>query len=161
MTDKIKDADFIEEVEGVDAPLFSAKELEAIKAQAKAEVIADKKAAAKKDMLAAEKKRLQREEGLTTGNSHMDEIVNVTIDLAPYADSIRVNGTPYWHGHSYPVPRHIAVSLQETMFQTWKHQGTIKGESLSEFYAKQHVDNLYKVGKDGTTSLRTFSAKGQ
>lgn len=161
MTDKIKDADFIEEVEGVDAPLFSAKELEAIKAQAKAEVLADKKAAAKKDMLAQEKIRLQREEGLTTGNSHMDEIVNVTIDLAPYADSIRVNGHPYWHGRSYPVPRHIAVSLQETMFQTWKHQGTIKGESMSEFYAKQHVDNLYKVGKDGTKSLGVFSAKGQ
>ena len=161
MTDKTKEPDFIEEVEGVDAPLFSAKELEAIKLQAKTEVLADKKAAAKKDMLAQEKIRLQREEGLTTGNSHMDEIVNVTIDLAPYADCIRVNGTPYWHGRSYPVARHIAVSLQETMFQTWKHQGTIKGESLSEFYAKQHVDNLYKVGKDGTKSLGVFSAKGQ
>lgn len=158
MTDKTKDADFIEEVEGVDAPMFSAKELAEIKAQAKAEVIADKKAAAKKDMLATEKVRLQREEGLTTGNSHMDEIVNVTIDLAPYAASIMVNGKPYWHGHAYPVPRHVAVSLQETMFQTWKHQGTIKGESLSEFYAKQHVDNLYTVkGK----SVGTFSAKGQ
>lgn len=141
-----------------DQPMFSAKELEAIKAQAREEILADKKAAAKKDMLAAEKVRLQREEGLTTGNSHADEIVNVTIDLAPYAPSILVNGLPYHHGRTYPVPRHVASSLQETMFNTWKHQGTIKGESLSEFYAKQHVNDLYTVkGK----SLKTFSALGQ
>jgi len=148
-----------EAVAGADAPMFSAKELEAIKAQARKEILDDKKAAAKREMLATEKVRLQREEGLTTGNSHADEIVNVTIDLAPYAASILVNGMPYHHGRTYPVPRHVASSLQETMFNTWKHQGTIKGESMSEFYAKQHVDNLYKVG--GTPSISTFSAKGQ
>lgn len=139
-----------------DAPLFTQKELDDIKAQARKEIMADKKAAAKKSMLAEEKVRLQREEGLTTGNSHADEIVSIHIDLAPYAPSILVNGTPYWHGMTYPVPRHIAASLQDTMFMTWKHQGTIKGEALSEFYAKKHVDDLYKVG---SRSLGTFSAK--
>lgn len=147
-----------EDLPSDDLPMFSEKELAEIKAQARKEILADKKSAAKKDMLAAEKVRLQREEGLTTGNSHADEIVNVTIDLAPYAASILVNGLPYHHGRTYPVPRHVAMSLQETMFNTWKHQGTIKGESLGEFYAKKHVDELYTVkGK----SAATFSAKGQ
>lgn len=151
--------DFIEEEvpAGADAPLFTAKEIAEIKAAAKAEILKDKKAAAKKQMMAEEKLRLQREEGLTTGNSYMDEIVTVTIDLAPYAAHILVNGHAYWHGRTYPVPRHVAVSLQETMFNTWRHQSEIKGESLKEFYAKKHVEELYKVG--GTTSLKILSAR--
>ena len=156
MTDKAPD--FLEEEPEGEKPLFSAKEIAAIKAEAKAEIMEGKKKALKKDMIAAEKQRLQREEGLTTGNSHMDEIVHIGIDLAPYAPSIIINGHSYWHGRSYSVPRHIAMSLQETMFNTWKHQGTIKGESLSEFYAKKHVDDLYKVG---SKSLGTFSAGNQ
>ena len=78
MTDKTPQ--FIEPEAG-DAPLFSEKEIAEIKAKAKAEIIAAKKDALRKDMIAAEKHRLQVEEGLTTGNSHMDEIVNITIDL--------------------------------------------------------------------------------
>lgn len=140
-----------------EAPLFTEKELAAIKADARAEIMADKKKAAKAQLLAAEKDRLRREEGLTTGNSHADEIVNIRIDLAPFAANVLVNGQAYWHGRMYPVPRHVANSLQETMFNTWKHQGTIKGESLTEFYAKKHVDDLYKVG---SPSLKTFSAAG-
>ena len=154
MTDKTPQ--FIEPEAG-DAPLFSEKEIAEIKAKAKAEIIAAKKDALRKDMIAAEKHRLQVEEGLTTGNSYMDEIVNITIDLAPFAPSIIINGRSYWHGKNYPVARHVAMSLQETMFNTWKHQGTIKGESLSEFYAKKHVDELYTVGKGS----HTFSARGQ
>jgi hypothetical protein len=150
MTDKIPE--FVEP----DAPLFTDKEIAAIKAKAREEIITAKKDALRKDMIAAEKLRLQREDGLTTGNSHMDEIVNVTIDLAPFAPAIVVNQQSFWHGRSYTVPRHVAMSLQETMFNTWKHQGTIKGESLSEFYAKKHVDELYTVGKGS----KTFSAAG-
>lgn len=149
--------DIFEEPEGADAPLFTAEEIAKIKADARAEIIKDKKAAVKKQMMADEKLRLQREEGLTTGDSHADEIVNVHVDLAPYAPNILVNGQAYWHGRTYPVARHIANSLQDTMFRTWQHQAEIKGESLKEFYAKKHVDDLYKVG---TTSLKTLSARG-
>lgn len=141
------------------APLFSDKEIADIRAAAREEILKDKKAAARKQMMAAEKLRLQREEGLTTGNGHLDEIVTVTIDLAPYAPHILVNGHAYWHGQSYPVPRHVAASLQETMFNTWRHQSTIRGESLNEFYAKKHVNDLYAVG--GTTSLATLSARSR
>jgi hypothetical protein len=139
-----------------DKPLFTAKELADIKAKAREEIMADKKAAAKKDLIAGEKQRLQREEGLTTGNGHMDQIVSIHIDLAPYAPNILVNGHPYWHGKQYTVPRHVAISLQETMFNTWRQESIRKGESYSEFYAQKHVDELYRVGK----SLGTFSARG-
>ncbi len=143
-----------------DAPLFTAKEIAEIKAAARDEVLKDKKAAAKKKMMADEKQRLQREEGFTTGNSHADEIVTVYVNLAPYAPHILVNGHAYWHGQSYPVPRHVAASLQETMFHTWKHQSAIRGESLSEFYANKHVTDVWAVGKGGP-SLATFSARGK
>lgn len=140
-----------------DKPLFTPKELADIKAKAREEVMADKKAAAKKDLIAREKQRLQREDGLTTGNSHMDQIVSVNIDLAPYADRILVNSVAYYHGQRYSVPRHVAMSLQETMFRTWQHQAEIKGESMREFYAKKHVDELYRVGSKAGAVV---SAKG-
>lgn len=149
--------DFIEEGPEEEKPLFSAKEIADIKAKARAEIIDDKKASLKKQMIADEKRRLRLEEGLTVGNSFMDEIVSITIDLAPYAPSIIINGRSYWHSKTYPVARHIAMSLQETMFNTWKHQGTIKGESLNEFYAQKHVQDVWAIGKGGK-SLGTFSA---
>ena len=155
MTDKIENFDEPEYEN--DKPLFTAEEEAKIRAEAKAEILKDKKAAAKKDMIAKEKIRLQREDGLTTGNSHADQIVSINIDLAPYAPHILVNGSPYWHGKRYSVPRHVAVSLQETMFRSWQHQAEIKGESMREFYAKKHVDELYRVGNK---SGATFSAKG-
>lgn len=161
MTDKSKLDEFIDELAAPavasEHPLFTPKELEAIKTEARAEVMADKKKAAKASMLDAEKIRLQREEGLTTGNSHMDEMMTVTIDLAPFSDRILVNQQPYWHGKTYTVARHIAESLRETMFRTWAHQNEIDGKGLREFYAKQHVQDLFKVT---TPAKATFSARG-
>lgn len=157
MTDK-KDSGFIEEPEDTSThPLFTTKELDEIKAAARAEVMADKKKAAKKMMMEEEKIRLQREEGLTTGNSHMDEMMTLTIDLAPFSDRVLVNQQPYWHGKQYTVPRHVAESLRETMFRTWQHQNEIDGKGLREFYAKQHVEQLFQVG---TKARHSFSAKG-
>lgn len=151
-------ADFIEDDGAPESehPLFTAKELAAIKAEAKAKVLADKKADLRKKLMEEETRRLRLEEGYTTGNSHMDEIMTITVDLAPYANKILVNGQAFWHGTSYTVPRHVAESLRETMFRSWQHQNEIDGKGMREFYAKQHVQNLYKVG---TPARATFSAR--
>ena len=157
MSDKIENFDEPEVEHEADKPMFSAEDIAKIRAEAKAEILKDRKAAAKKDMIAKEKHRLQREEGLTVGNSHMDQIVSINIDLAPYANRILINGESYFHGQRYSLPRHVAMSLQETMFRTWQHQAEIKGESYREFYAKKHVDDLYRVGSKSGASI---SARG-
>ena len=148
MADKEKPTDELWEG-GEDAPILSEKEIAAIKAEAKAKILAERKSAEKKKILEQETQRLKNEEGLVTGDGYKDEIVSITVDLAPFSPSININGRPYWHGRTYNVARHVADTIRDQMFQTWKHQNEIDGKSLSDFYAKKHIADLYVVKKGG------------
>jgi hypothetical protein len=130
-----------------EAPILSAKEVEAIKAEAKAKILAERKSAAKADLLARETQRLKNEEGMVTGLGHQDEIVNITIDLPTFAPSININMRPYWHGHTYPVPRHVAETLRDQMQNCWRHQNQIDAKDLASFYASRRVTEMHKVAK--------------
>lgn len=154
MADKEKPTDELWEG-GEDTPILSEKEIAAIKAEAKAKILAERKSAEKKKILEQETQRLKNEEGLVTGDSYKDEIVSITVDLAPFSPSININGRPYWHGRTYNVARHVADSLREQMYRTWQHQNEIDGKSLNEFYARKHVADLYKVKKGGTVIDRS------
>lgn len=145
-----------EDDQPAEQPMFTAKELKDIKDKAKSEVMAAKKESVRKRLMDEEKNRLMLEDGLTTGNSHMDEVMTITIDLASYANKILVNGKAYWHAQTYTVARHVAESLRETMFRTWQHQNEIDGKGMRDFYAQKHVQDLYKVG---APSRATFSAR--
>lgn len=127
------------------AGLLTAAEIEEIRKKARAEIMDDKRGKAKQEVLAAEKLRLQREEGLTTGNGHQDQVMSITIDLAPYAPYININSQCYYHGRTYQVPRHVADTLRDQMFMTWKHQNQIDGKDANQFYAAKHVAEMYKV----------------
>lgn len=140
-----------------DAPLLTPAEIKTIKEKARANILKAKKKDAEEKLLAAEEQRLRNEEGLTTGSAHADEIVSVTIDLAQFSSSIVINQRPYWHGHTYSVPRHVAETLREQMYRTWGHQAEIDGKSRSQFYAEKHVAELYKPGSKASATL---SAKG-
>lgn len=136
------------------AGLLTVAEIDDIRAKARAEIMADKKGKLKQDILAQEKLRLQREEGLTTGNGHQDQIMSLTIDLAPYAPYININGQCYYHGRTYQVPRHVADTLRDQMFMTWKHQNQIDGKDAAQFYAAKHVAEMYKVEGGAKLSAR-------
>jgi len=139
-----------------DAPILSAVEIADIKARAKQNILKAKKKDAEAALLEQETQRLRIEEGFTTGNSHLDEIVNITIDLAQFAPSILINNQPYHHGRNYSVPRHVADTLREVMFRTWGHQADIDGKSKSAFYAEKHVAELFKPSTKGAV----VSARG-
>lgn len=134
--------------------LLTPAQIEEIKKQARAEIMADKRGKAKQELLAAEKLRLQRDEGLTTGNRHADEILSITIDLAPYAPYININSQCYYHGRTYQVPRHVADTLRDQMFQTWKHQNQIDGKDAAQFYSQKHVAEMFKVAGGAKLSGR-------
>lgn len=133
----LDEAEEISALEATDPKaLFSPKELEEIKAEARKNLLALKKKAERTRLLDAETKRLRDEEGLVTGGPD-DELVDIVIDLPPFAADIRVNLRPYQHNHSYRVPRHIARSLREIMYRAWRHEELeIQGKKLHQFYQK-------------------------
>ena len=139
-----------------DAPILSAAEIDTIKARARQNILKAKKKDAEEKLLEQETQRLRVEEGYTTGNSHLDEIVNITIDLAQFASSILINNVPYNHGRTYAVPRHVADTLRETMARTWGHQADIDGKSIAAKVGEKHVAELYKAGTPG----KAISARG-
>ena len=115
-------------------PILTQAEVEAIRAQARKEILEERKKGAKAQFLTAEKARLLREEGLTTGHTAKDQMVRVTINLPEFGANILINGKPYWHGHTYTVPRHVGEELRSTMYRAELHQNQVDGKNLRQFY---------------------------
>lgn len=113
-------------------PVLTNDEVAKAKADARAAVEKERKAAAIKQIVAEETSRLRREEGLVSGDAVKDEMVKVTIDLPEYSASIRVNGEDFYHGSTYTVPRHVANSFKEIMQRAWLHQEEIDGKTLAQ-----------------------------
>lgn len=114
--------------------ILSPKEIADAKAKARATVEKARKESAIKLLIEEETVRLQREEGLISGDPVADELVKITIDLPEHAANLTINGTPFWHTFTYEVQRHVANSLREQMARAWAHQHEIDGKSLTQHY---------------------------
>lgn len=119
-----------------DHPLLTYGEVAEVRAKARAEILAKQKASAKASLLKSETARLAAEEGLITGSSIKDEVVNITLDLAEHSDKLVINFQPYYHGFTYTVPRHVADSLAEMQMRGWRHQDEIDGKDLTQHYQR-------------------------
>jgi hypothetical protein len=53
--------------------------------------------------------------------------VDVTIDLAPIAAYIALDGTFYYHGVTYEVPANVAATIIDISARTWEHENEIHG----------------------------------
>jgi hypothetical protein len=127
--------------EGIDPnhPILSVEEQrEAIK-KARARVAADSKKEAIKAFEAQVYDKERGRTGLRTGDAAKDEPVSVTLDLAEHSSCITINGTPYWHGFTYTVPRHVADTLREVMSRGHDHQTDLDGKGLSERMRKPRL----------------------
>lgn len=140
--------------------LLSKDEIEALEAEVKAELLEKKKEAASEAMREKIRRDLAYKEGLVTGNAVKDEIVNILIDLAPFAPAITLNGMHYFHGSSYTVPRHIADTLAEQAYRTWKHQNEIDGKSITDFQGQKRVAEMYDVKKSKTVGTELNGRSG-
>ena len=122
-------------------PILSNEDVLAARAKAKKRVEDERRAAAMAELEKVEVERLRVEEGFTTGVREMDELVSVTIDLAPYTDKIVLNGGTggnlYHHGHTYQIPRHVADTLAEIMSRSWKHEDQVDGKSIAQSYGRK------------------------
>ena len=143
------DAAMLAEVEAAPVAghaILSDDEVAAAKKEARDAIEKERKAAATKALIADEKLRLQREEGLVSGDPVKDEIVTITVDLPEYSNSITINMEPFWHGHTYSVPRHVANSMKEQMQRAWIHQDEIDGKSLAQNLQQRRDTVLTPVG---------------
>lgn len=109
---------------------------------------AERTKAAMKFVEDQETDRLRLEEGLVVGGI-ADEMVNIIVDLAEYADRIVINHKPYFHGRTYAVPRHVADSMREIMFNTFRHQNDIDGKSIRAMAGKHKVATMWSTKGGG------------
>jgi hypothetical protein len=127
-------------------PILTNEEVRKAKEKARAKIEAASRAAAMKAIEDQEVERLRVEEGMVTGAGVKDEIVNLLIELAPFADRIIFNQKVYLHARTYPVPRHVADSLREVCWRTKVHEHDTKDENLFTFYGKQKDTLLSPAG---------------
>lgn len=52
----------------------------------------------------------------------------VTVNLAPYAAMVMLDGEMYFHGVDYEVRYSVARTLEDVMARTWEHQNEIQGQ---------------------------------
>lgn len=141
--------------------LLSDEEVLEARASAKERVMRERRAAAMLAFEAQETERLRREEGLTTGIAQKDEIVNFTVDLAPYCDKISIGGplgAHYYNGKTYTVPRHVADTLAEIQFRTWRHEDQTEGKDLLQTYKRKFGTSINGVTGASSNSPRLPNA---
>lgn len=69
---------------------------------------------------------------------------NVTIDLGEQADRITVDRTQYFHGHTYKVRRYKVGGINETMYNSLRHDAEVNGRAKG----LRNVKKNYRMGKD-------------
>jgi hypothetical protein len=123
----------LSENENPDFSLLGADQKKALteKAREKARKIAEEDAADayyEKELQKAQKQELSRR-----GLLGHEEIVEHTINLAPNADHIRLNGTVYQHGTTYRFTKDVLDVIRDQEWQGWKQEAVRKGERDNEF----------------------------
>lgn len=132
-------------------PILNPEQVAAALAKARKLVEDQRIKAATQALVEAEVDRLKQEEGLVTGIEAKDEMVTITLDLAEHSDKITLSGRPYWHGHTYTVPRHIADTLRDIQFKGHRHQLDIEGKDPTMAYRRTREE----LGIPTLLSMRT------
>lgn len=156
-----------EDIFGVDAdkvpenvrlhPILTNEEVEAARKKALEKIQAERRKAALRQVEEEETERLRRVEGMTSGVTVEDEIVSILIDVPDWVPWVAVNGAPYWAGFVYPVPRHVARTINEQMQNAWRTHDLADGKSTTQqFQRKRHttVDGVTQAVHNAPERLR-------
>lgn len=105
-----------------------------VQADAKKKLLAKQKAAAMKDLLAKATADLEREARLAAQRgAAKGDLMDIQIDLAPYAADIRLDGEVYEHARMYRVRRSVYCVLMEQMQRSWQHESSLHGANDRPF----------------------------
>lgn len=77
------------------------------------------------------------------------DLVDVYVDLAPYADRITIDGQPFYHGKTVRVARPVAAVLNEQIQRSWQHQQSIAGQRTDFHRARKAVSTPSGAFLDG------------
>lgn len=140
-----------------------------IRAEAKAYVdkqVAERHRAAASDMEAQLKESLiydmRRAAGLT---SHLDDLVEHTVNCPPFADRYIRDGVEYHHGYTYTMTRAVYDSMREDESRGWDAEDRA-GNPNRKFYRRPEMTQnpllRQRYADDGHAISRetTFSAMG-
>lgn len=111
----------------VDTSIIGEERIQQLRAKAAKKVELERQQAAEAQLL----EQFEREERQAGG---LDEpTVSVSIDLAPYADRLMLDGVIYFQGRTVEVRQSVADVIHEMMHRTWQHQSIVDGKS-ENFY---------------------------
>lgn len=103
-------------------PHLSAEDIAAIKAEALKQHEESLKNSARRALLEAEKRRLQR-----VSDPNEEVIENVYIDLPPFADRLVIDGVAFLHGGTYAFSKRQYQSVIDNVARAWAHQDEVEG----------------------------------
>ena len=121
------------------------EERKALREKAVAKVTARDKLDAEEAYLKAEMDRLEREKHPEI----LEEMREVRLNLAPYADRVILDGRTYFHGELYTVPKRVYDVMMDAQQATWRHDAEIKsGNENDAFYRRERNAQLnWKTGQ--------------
>jgi hypothetical protein len=127
----------------VDTSILDEAKVKELRLKAKANVERERQKAAEAQLL----EELELEERRAGGM--VEPMVDITIDLAPYADRLMLDGKILFQGQTKTVRESEAAVILEMMSATWKHQSIIDGKP-EDFYRKGRGQGVTANG--GVTS---------
>ena len=136
---KTKDTDqIIPGVVELDALTEAQMEAE-VRQELEAEQLVLLKASKRREIKAKLKRELLSEAGLQDG----EELMPITIDLAPHSNKITIDGVDYHHGVTYNFAPKAVPTILEIMYRTWKHEDEISDRNnRSNAYRKKQAPVL-------------------
>ena len=113
----------------VDTSILAPEKIKELQAKAKANVEKERQRAAESQML----EELELEERRANGS--VETLEDITIDLAPYADRLMIDGKILFQGQTKTVKASEADVIREMMQATWRHQSIVDGKP-EDFYRR-------------------------
>lgn len=122
-----------------DYSLLDDKTVADLRAKAEAKVLARRKVEAEEAFLATEMEKIERD----LYPAEVQEMRDIVLDLALYADRVTLDGRVFYHGVHYTVPKPVYDVLKECEANSRRHDEEIHGDPDSNFYRQDR--NRYKV----------------
>ena len=132
----------------VDTSILGEDKVKELRAKAKANVDKERLKAAEAQLL----EELELEERRAAGV--VEPLVEIYIDLAPYADRITLDGVVYFQGQTKMVRESVAAGMREMMQATWRHQSIVDGKP-EDFYRRSRGQGVAANGGVISNILRT------
>ncbi len=136
--------------------ILTPEDMAEIKLEAAKNVRSAERKKARKAALAQATMELEREAALAAQRGQArGDMVDVHIDLAPYAPGITIDGVYYHHGTTPRMRRDVARVIQETCQRSWQHQDSISGQR-SDFNRQRGI----RMGGGATQAPFVQGAEG-